>query len=186
VDGDEWATMRENRGLENNWDDDETYVVAHSTATHVDTTVFDDIDLNELRDEGSAIRTDVEGGTERVVGAFPVTNTVGDRVGIVVVEHDISALVDQLNQSRVQMVVILSIIGAMLILIVLFMMNTLVFSRLTAMTEHMESASTRLAGGNFEIEAPEVRANDEIGSFELFFAQFLTAVSETLKQLTKE
>jgi methyl-accepting chemotaxis protein len=186
LDEDEWAVMRENRGLENTWDEHDEYVVADSTRAHVDTAVIDDISLMDLPDGGDAIRTDVIEGTRYVVGAFPVTNTIGDRVGFVVVEHDITSLVDQLNRTRFQMTVILLIIGAILILVVIFMLNTLVFNRLASMTEHMEAASTRLAGGDFDIKVPKVKANDEIGSFERFFAQFLKAVSQTLQQLTKE
>ncbi|MDZ4178247.1 MAG: cache domain-containing protein [Coriobacteriia bacterium] len=184
LDAEAWATMRENRGDANNWDEYTTYVDAHSTAQAPDAAVVNGLDVAGLADEGTVL-TDVASGDALVVGAFPVNNTKGEPVGVVIVEHDISELQGQLAAARTQTMIIMSGVGVVLVLVVVLMLNALVFKRLTAMINHMEDASIRLAGGDFDIAMPATDSDDEIGQFEKFFGSFIEAVSSTIKQLTK-
>ncbi len=107
LDGEAWAEMRANRDMENNWDDNETIVVAHGTSEELDAADFSYVEIDGLPAEGEAYATDVAGGSDVAVGAFPVENTKGEVVGAVVVEHDITALVEQLSTTRTQMIFIL-------------------------------------------------------------------------------
>ncbi|MDZ4169231.1 MAG: cache domain-containing protein [Coriobacteriia bacterium] len=184
LDAAEWATMRENRGDANDWDRYEALVAAHSTGDAPREAVVDTLDIGGLSDVGDVV-TGIEGGADIVTGAFPVKNTMGERVGAVVVAHDISALQSQLAAARTQTMLILSAVGVILVLVIVLMLNGLVFNRLDGMIEHMRDASVRLAGGDFDISMPASESNDEIGRFERFFATFIEAVSATLKQLSK-
>ncbi|MDZ4178125.1 MAG: cache domain-containing protein, partial [Coriobacteriia bacterium] len=172
LDAEAWATMQENRGEDNNWDEYTTYVDAHSTAQAPDATVVDGLDVAGLADEGTVL-TDVASDDALVVGAFPVNNTKGEPVGVVIVEHDISELQGQLAAARTQTMIILSGVGIALVLVVVLMLNALVFKRLNAMIDHMEEASVRLAGGDFDIAMPATDSDDEIGQFEKFFGSFI-------------
>ena len=184
LDAEAWATMRENRNEEDDWNEFEDFVMAHSTHEQVSGEDVDGFDIDALPDDGEIYREELEDGALTVVGAFPVTNTLGERAGAVIVERDISELDENLNASRTQTVMLLLGVGVALIGIVILMLNALVFGRLDSMIANMEDASTRLAGGDFDINLPEPKSDDEIGQFERFFAGFLTAVSSTLKQLS--
>ena len=184
LDAEAWATMRENRDEEDNWDEFPDFVVAYTTDEAIGGNSIEGFDIDSLPEDGDIFSDKVEGGTPTALGAFPVTNTLGERAGAVIVERDISELADNLNASRTQTVFLLVAVGVLLIGIVILMLNALVFRRLNSMIANMEDASTRLAGGDFDINLPEPKSDDEIGQFEKFFAGFLGAVSSTLKQLS--
>jgi len=184
LDATEWQTMRQNRGEQNDWDRYEALVAAHSTDDAPEAGLVEALDIAALPESGEVlVKSGTHAGT--VAGAFPVSNTSGERVGAVVVQHDISSLESQLSSARTQTMLIMTGIGVLLVLIVVVMLNSLVFNRLALMIEHMRDASVRLAGGDFDISMPVPSGADEISRFEQFFATFIEAVSSTLKQLTK-
>ncbi len=49
----------------------------------------------------------------------------------------------------------------------------------------MEDVSARLAGGEYDVEAPPAEANDELGEFERFFGGFVSVVAGLLRDLTR-
>lgn len=184
VDEAEWATMKENRGEANNWDRYANLVEAHSTSQISADAVVEALDVAALADAGDVLAGS-HNGDDFVTGAFPVTNSEGERVGAVIVRHDISALQSQLSEARTQTMAILAAVGLLLVGIVLLMLNSLVFKRLDTMIGQMEESSVRLAGGDYDITMPVTGSTDELGRFEAFFASFIEAISETMKRLSR-
>lgn len=182
VDEAEWAVMRENAGLENNWNEHDSLVVAATTEGAVDPSDIAGLKVDSLSDDGELLGTSEDGDQSSTIGAFPVKNTRGVIVGAVVVGHDTTALVTEMGRARTTTMAILGAVGVLLIGIVILMLNTLVFNRLTRMITHMETVSTRLAGGDFDVEMPEASGKDEIGHFEEFFGKFLKLVASAMKQ----
>jgi methyl-accepting chemotaxis protein len=69
--------------------------------------------------------------------------------------------------------------------LIALLLNGLIFNRLNRMVASIEDISVRVAGGDFDAHFEPDGSNDEIGSFEQFFARFLDLVSGTLKSLVK-
>lgn len=116
-------------------------------------------------------------------GAFPVLDAAGKPAGAVFVIHDLTALADGIRSAQLRLAAVLAGVGVLLAGLMVVLLNTLVFKRLDAMREHMEDVSLRLAGGEFDVVAPEPAAHDEIGDFERFYADFVHLIGGTLKQL---
>jgi hypothetical protein len=184
LNAEDWAEMRANRDMDDNWDANETFVVAHATSEDMDTGTYDFVEIAELEADGEAYATDVAGSTDVAVGAFPVQSTTGEQVGAVIVQHDISTLVAQLASTRTQMVFILIGVGIVLVAIVVIMLNSLVFARLDATISGIETVMVKVAGGDFDVSMPDAKSSDEIGRFEGFIKDFVAAVSTTLKQMS--
>jgi len=177
----EWATMREAQGLDNNWDEDETLVLADTTSDQVD---IDDmlVSVEDLDENGTVFGEEEEAGGTFVRGAFPVVDVSGERVGAVIVEHNIDALAGEMDQAQTNAVLVLTVTGLTLLIVLILLLNSLVFKRLDNMVTNMEDASLRLAGGDFTEVEFSVSGNDEIGKFEQFFANFLNLMRSSMKQ----
>jgi len=177
----EWATMREAQGLDNNWDEDETLVLADTTSDQVE---LDDMlmAVEDLDENGTVFGEEVEEGGTFVRGAFPVVDVTGERVGAVIVEHNIDELAAEMDQAQTNAVLVLTVTGLTLLIVLILLLNSLVFKRLDRMVANMEDASLRLAGGDFTEVEFAVSGNDEIGKFEKFFANFLNLMRSSMKQ----
>lgn len=180
-----WSEYRAANGLDNNWGDNPDHVVAGATSDEVvaDAAAFTGA-LADLPEQGRALGTKTEGGSTIANGAFPVIDASGETIGAVFVEHDITGTAAALRGERTS---VLGLVVAMLLAVVLivgYLVDRLVFHRLSAMTEEMENISTRLVGGDFDVHYPLSGAKDEVGRFEEFFAHFITAIGSSFKQLT--
>jgi len=177
----EWATMREAQGLDNNWDDDETMVLADSTSDQVD---VDDmiVPIDQLDENGTVFGEETEEAGMFVRGAFPVVDVTGARVGAVIVEHNIDELSGEMDAARTNALLVLTAAGVVMLVVLTLLLNSLIFKRLDRMVVKMEDASLRLAGGDFSEVEFEISGNDEIGKFEKFFGDFLKLVRSSFKQ----
>jgi len=123
-------------------------------------------------------------GQSAAHAALPVYAGGSEPVGIIYAIEDLSL---QADQSATALTRTLLAVGLTLLVAVLTMgalIDVLVLRRLARMTGHMQDISMRLAGGDFEAVFEPDGTTDEIGSFERFFADFITLVSATLKQLS--
>ncbi len=122
-------------------------------------------------------------GTSVAHAVLPVYAGGSEPIGIIYATEDLSRQADQSAGAltRTLLAVVLTLLVAALTIGALI--DILVLRRLKRMTEDMESISMRLAGGDFEAVFEPDGTTDEIGSFEKFFADFISLVSATLKQL---
>lgn len=79
------------------------------------------------------------------------------------------------------------VVVAVAVLALLFVsFEWLVFRRLARMTDAMETVSTRLAGGDYDVgDTIRPTSADEIGRFEGFLRSFLGTMGATLRELEK-
>jgi len=185
MDSSSWAATRENQGLPDNWDDQKDYVLAGSTNPEFDDEMVIDKPLDSIDAKGELLREYEEGSRLKIHAAFPMFDVEGDRIGAVWIEHDVTHLAGDLARS--QMIVGGAVLAmlAVVMAIVIALMNRLIFGRLDSMIAHMQTVSTRVAGGDFEVEFKASGSTDEIGRFEDFFGKFITLVGQALKALSE-
>lgn len=179
-----WGDYVAQKGLENSWADQDTYVLAGSTSDEVAKDVGD-VDGVSVPAEGVVTGIVNEGDRTEVRGAFPIKDASGEEIGVMFVEHDIT---EQANALFVERLTIMGVVIAMMLavtVVIIILMNSLIFGRLAAMMSGMEDISTRLAGGDFEVHYTPDGTADEIGRFEEFFGRFIDIVASTFKQFTK-
>lgn len=182
-----WAEYRAGKGLRDNWNDNEAFVVASSSSDRVAADAISaDADIAALPQAGQTFDNVEEDGLAIARGMFPVRDAAGETIGAVYVRHDITQTAAALRAER--LTVLAFVLGMMFLVtvIIMFLMDRLVFKRLNGMIEGMQEISTRLAGGDFDVHYAGTGSADEIGRFEEFFARFIDMVGGTFKQFTKK
>ncbi len=178
-----WASTRGER--RNNWNDDAELVTVDVTSTELPIAGAS-VDLRDVP-EGGRYLAPVERGSRRFVrGVLPVLDASGQRVGGLFVLHDVTALREHAASGQLRAVLLIAAIAIGVLGLLFVMFEVLVFRRLARMTKAMEDASVRLAGGDYDVGATiQAATSDEIGRFETFLGNFLSAIGSTLRELEK-
>jgi HAMP domain-containing protein len=178
-----WAASR---GVgRNNWGDDPDVVSVETTSPEVLArgTIGD---VRQVPEGGRFIERYSLGPRRLVRGVLPVHDAAGRTVGGLFVVHDVAALREKLREEQLRVIVLTGLLALVVLVVILFVLERLVFLRLEHMTRAMEDASTRLAGGDYEIGGTISRnEQDEIGRFESFLGSFLGTIGATFRQLEK-
>jgi HAMP domain-containing protein len=176
------ATRGERR---NNWNDDPDVVMVDATSKEpgVFGTSADVADVPE----GGRYLGPAERGTSRFVrGVVPVLDAAGQRVGGLFVLHDVTALRDRALSEQTGVVVLIGAVAVVVLSLLYFLVEVLVFRRLSRMTQAMQHLSIRLAGGDYDVGGHiKPASSDEIGKFEGFLGSFLSTIGSTLRELEK-
>lgn len=183
VDRAAWASSRAEAGLEDDWDDRESTLLVAST--------FEEDSLLEQLDPGAAVDEPVtlgvktRGSATYVEGLFPLRDIEGTSVGAVLVLHDITDLHGRMRFGQMALllsVLVVALVGAAVVSLAL---DRLIFGRLDRAVAHIEKAALAVAGGS-QPAAAGLRsgsADDEIGRFERFLAQFLEVIAVALSRV---
>ncbi len=183
LDEKEWARTRGER--RNSWTDDPEIVTVDVTSRELPIAGAS-ADLRDVPDGGRYL-VPVERGSRRFVrGVLPVLDASGQRVGGLFVLHDVTALRERAASEQLGVVLLIGLIAIVVLGLLFLMFEVLVFRRLARMTKAMEDASVRLAGGDYDVGATiHATTSDEIGRFETFLGNFLSAIGSTLRELEK-
>jgi len=202
-----YVAAREKANLPNDWDERETYVLLAATDDGAASKMQLKTPSAEIPEMGKIVGVEngacsktchgaVEGSGDfwkvrwsddsksRADVVFPVTDAKGQPVGVVYSVEDISAQADAAKASQVRTMFV--IMGGLIFstALITWLLNVLVFSRLSRMIASIEELSVRVAGGDFDAEFIPDGTGDEIGKFEEFFAKFMNLVSSTLKSIS--
>lgn len=206
VDEGAYVHARESLDQPSMWDEDSAYALLVNTDDAVTADMQFDSAPSELTDEGALIGMtngacwntchggtpedgiywgirSGDGGRSSAHAAFPVYAGGSEPIGIVYAIEDLSVQADQSATALTRTLLAVALTLVVAALTIGGLIDTLVLKRLARMTRHMEDISMRLAGGDFEAVFEPDGTTDEIGSFETFFADFISLVSVTLKQL---
>ncbi len=171
-------------GKRNNWGDRPNTVVVDSTTR--------DESIMELRDGfaslpewGQLLKELNRGGATLAQGAVPVRDAAGRRVGALFVLHDITPLRTSMTSTRARVLAALAVFTVLLTALLLLLLQRVVVRRLERMRSTMEDVASRLAGGEYDVEASPAEANDELGKFETFFGGFISVIAGLLRDLTR-
>jgi HAMP domain-containing protein len=208
IDAEAYASTREQAGLADNWDEQDTYVVALATDEQMATQYPFNVPPGDVPEMGKLIGIEngacsrtchgsltAEGdywsvawrddGLSKAHGVFPVTDAQGATIGTVYSVQDISPNADGALHSMLRTLEVIAVTLLIATLVIGGMLDALVFKRLERMITSIEDISMRVAGGDFEAHYEPSGSTDEIGKFEKFFAQFIDLVSMTMKSLLK-
>jgi HAMP domain-containing protein len=185
LDGQNYASVRQNAGLPNDWNALPALVALDTTLPDVKSIGWSG-EVAALPEAGTFLDEAREGSSLFGRGVLPVTDAAQVRVGALVVRRDITGMHDTMTRAQLRviaLVVALSILSAAFLVIAV---NVLVFDRLNRMTALLEDVAARLVGGDYNVATaiPAPKAQDEIGRFESFFGRFVAVVGETLQGLT--
>lgn len=181
-----WSEYRAQEGERDNWDDRNRYVVAGLTREELTEDIAFDEALTVVPREGLIIAADAEDkGRHETLGLFPVIDAGGDAIGLVFVEHDITAQVEELRSAQLRVLAVM--LGMMLValLVVIALVNRFVIGRLDAIIVHLEELGTRVVGGDFGIVYEHSGPNDELSRFEDFIGHFIEMIASTLKEMAE-
>lgn len=164
------------RNERNAWDDSPGMLVLGSTSSAAGLVRFD-ADLAALPATGSFIEQIDQGGHVSVRGVFPLMDVSNMSIGGVFVQHDVTALHEQLAAARKQALV--TIVGLLVALTatLTILMRRLVFSRL----ERTMDAATRVVGGDFASPIVPV-SDDEVGRLEMLLESFRNVFVATVNE----
>lgn len=123
-----------------------------------------------------------EAGVTEAHGVIPVSE-MGKPVGVLYSIQDFSAQANAAKTSMMQTLIVIVVTLLAATLLIGMMIDVWVFRRLKRMTSAIEDLSMRVAGGDFDAHFVPDGSNDEIGTFESFFARFMDLISATLKSM---
>jgi hypothetical protein len=127
-----------------------------------------------------------EDGRSVARGAFPLRDDRGDTIGAVFIRHDVTALHAGAAEVRARVVLLVGFLAVALAALVVFMLDALVFERLSRMSRTLEDLPARLERGDVELSDLGPRADDEIGRFEAFFAKALRQVGAFVADVRRD
>jgi len=180
----DWTSTRAALNLPDNWDARAAVVVAQSTMLNDDVLSYS-AELTTLPSDGLVLEQVKSDQATHMRGIFPIADAAGKTAGAIVVLTDITDLNRSVESAQKTSLLVTIALGLLLSLTVWLLLDRLVFRRLSAMADHLEELSLRVAGGDFDIEAglEADPRKDEIGRLEQFLAQFLALIGGTLKSL---
>ncbi len=103
----EWASIREAKGLGNNWDDFEDILFIEETSG---TNIVLDIDIEDIPDEGIVLGRNTVSGVRYANSVFPIYSANGLKVGGIYIITDISNSYSEFYQNLLLISIILLVI----------------------------------------------------------------------------
>ncbi len=207
VDEAAYAAAREAIGEQSVWDEDDSYGLLVTTSAEAAERMQFDPAPSDIPKQGRGVGLDVgscwhachgtgsdedywsvrasNDETSSGHAVFAVYSGGIDPIGIIYVIEDVSTRADEAERTLLQTIIAVSITLIVATLTIGALMDILILRRLKRMTTHIQDISMRVAGGDFDAQFEPDGSNDEIGSFEKFFADFIGLVSMTLKQLSR-
>lgn len=206
IDAGAYAKMREKAGRPNNWDENETYVLAVVTDEGVADKMRFEAPPGDVPEIGRVVG--IENGAcsqvchDNVKGqgdywgvkwstdsksrnhvVFPVSDSDGKVIGVIYGIDDISAQANSAKGSMMRTLLMIALTLVVATIVIGGLLDTLVFRRLSSLILSIEDLSVRVAGGDFDARFVPGGSGDEIGRFEEFFGRFMDLVSATLKSM---
>jgi len=174
-----WVSGRSKYNLRNNWADQPEVVVASNT-TSQESILRLEGDIASVPDEGRTLGIIKADGHQFVRSVFPVRDAAKEKIGAIFVLTDVTRVASELQQSLTRTIAASVILVVVLMALLIFILNRLVFSRLSEISR----VATRVVGGDFETPI-RVGLRDEIGHFEELLEQFRVVVVSLISDMMR-
>lgn len=182
LDRDMWASVAEVQGRDDRWDDHPNNLVVDSTSDDILVNQYAG-DVDAIPEAGIVLESVQRGDSTLVHGVVPLKDASGEEVGGILVLKDVTGVVSRLDDLRSASWGISLLVGVAAVGILLITLNRLVFARLERVMTRLEDISTRLLGGDFEVEGNITPGSrDEIGDFEEYFGRFIGVCADALRR----
>ena len=170
VDAEAWADMRTRQGLRNNWDDHHDVVVASLADPDEHSSEWTKSLIARI-DEGADWGDDLlsvegEGDAVTALGGFPVKDVRGDKLGVMLVNHDLTPVAKQMRQMQYRVTVAALTTAAVLSVLIIVMVNLLVLKTLDRIRGTMSDTLSRLGVAAPLRSADTTKRVDEFTAFE--------------------
>jgi Double sensory domain of two-component sensor kinase len=133
-------------------------------------------EMGQVPSQPALLGRETSQGRTWVRGVFPLLDDEGKTIGAVVERHEISALVADVDELRLQVVVLVVLLAAALAALVIFLLETLILEPVARMTKTLEELPERMATGVWrDLDGPP-QSDDEMGRFEAFLDRAIDAV----------
>ncbi len=172
----DWASVRTNKGLENNWNQFSDFLVVDMTSDDAHLVEIK-TGLDSISEQGIVLETVEQDGKHFVRGMFPLYAADKTKVGAVFILHDVTEAYLDMKATEMRVLTAVGITMLVIILLFIFVLNKLIFKKL----DNIVSVATRVVGGDFEKQIIPGE-QDEIGKFESLFEQFRQVFVNMLKE----
>jgi len=186
VTGDDYGLLLDKRGLDpDSWKvmtghperwDDRPGLLAVSTTSGDESMLGSLGTVDDLADAPRVLERLARRGRTLIRGIFPLRGPGGEKLGAVVLLHDITPLLSGVDELRVRVVVLVVLLAAALAALVVFLLETLVFERIQRMSRLLEQLPERLERGDSLQGEAAPRVDDELGRFEAFLDRALASI----------
>jgi HAMP domain-containing protein len=181
LDEKKWTAIRSTKGLRNNYNDLNKYVIVDTTMDDskklLDHSSIQIEDLATVPDDGRVFHYFELDNKSYVSGGFALYDAARNKLGAVVVTQDVSSLVETSKKLNLN-ILLIAVFGTVFICIVMvFIIRGIVVKPLNKVVE----AATRVVGGDFNATA-DVQSKDEIGEL----SEMLNMVSQVMANTGNE
>ncbi len=179
LDKGDWASVRETKGLQNNWDSMKDVLVVDNTYENESIYQYGN-DIEKLPDEGKVLGYAKVEGQDFTRSIFPIYDAGHRKVGGIFVLYNITHIQESLKSAFLYSILSVAGISLILMLVIIVFLNKLILKRLGKVTR----AVTLLVGGDYETRI-EPSGDDEIGKFEKLFERFRTVFANAIHEVEK-
>jgi len=178
---DQWKIYTDSKGIRNNYDDLQNYLVIDSTINDtraIQATSFNENDLGNVPPEGRIFSKFTSDGKTFVSGGFSFNDINNNKIGTVVVIEDVTTLENNAKQNNMTLLIVAILAAIIVGGVMVFLVTKIVIEPL----EKIVNVSTRVAGGDFEATI-DYKSDDEIGQLAETMEQFKQMMVNTAKDL---
>lgn len=175
-----WETVTKNKGIRNNYDDLQNYLVVEST-NYALTGIgecWTEKNLDTVSDEGNVFSKFNKNGNTYICGGFALYDANNQKIGTIVTVKDVTdhelASKKSIKDAIMLMMFLVIIIGGF----VLYFVDRIIINPLKGLT----AAGNKIAEGDIEAKIPEIKSNDEINDL----SSSMTMMAGALKFLKEE
>lgn len=155
-----WETVTKNKGIKNNYNDLQNYLVVESTNYELTGIgeCWTEENLNMVSDEGNIFAKYDKNEKTYICGGFALYDANNQKIGAIVTVKDVteqeSASKKSIKDSIMLMMFLVLIIGG----VMLFFIDKMIVKPI----RNLNAAGAKIAEGDIEAKIPEVKTNDEI------------------------
>ena len=174
----DWASVRANAGLPNNWDDQRVNLLIGATTKEEGLVSYTE-DIETLPEGGLFLGMVEKGGKVYCKGVIPVVDASNKNAGGLFVLQDVTETYSGIKKDHLMMALVLT--GFMLILTILLvnLLNVFVFRRIEVAID----ATLRFVGGDHETPIKKC-ADDEVGRLEELLEQLRVVFLDAIRTLS--
>ncbi len=179
INRDEWKSIRQSKGLSDNFDDLKSYVMIDSTSEEISSFIpMSEDRLSNVITDSEIFNKFEKGGSTFITGGFPLNDASGEAVGVVVVVMDVTGFETTANNNRIA-ILIMALVSALIIsFAIVLLVNKYIFMPLNSIV----NSTAKIAAGDLTIKTKTGSA-DEVGQLSTAIGTMTDNLKGVLKKV---